>query len=139
MGSWITFNVGNSNLLREGRVEVLKAFFEAGGGVIDSSPMYGSSEEVIGYCLERLAARPPPFSATKVWSPFKWYGASQMQNSLDLWGVDRFDLIQVHNLLGREGYLETLKEMKAQGRVRYIGVTTSHGRRHGELQDVMTR
>ena len=100
MGSWITFNVGNSNLLREGRVEVLRAFFEAGGGVIDSSPMYGSSEEVIGTCLERLGARPPPFTATKVWSPFKWYGASQMQNSLDLWGVDRFDLIQVHNLLG---------------------------------------
>jgi diketogulonate reductase-like aldo/keto reductase len=101
--------------------------------------MYGSSEDVIGTCLERLAAWPPPFAATKVWSPFKWYGASQMENSRELWGVDRFDLIQVHNLLGWEGHLETLKDMKAQGRVRYIGVATSHGRRHGELEDVMAR
>ena len=139
MGSWITFNVANSTLLRQGRVKVLRGFFEAGGGVIDSSPMYGSSEEVIGYCLERIADRPPPFSATKVWSPFKWYGASQMENSRELWGVDRFDLLQVHNLLGWEGHLETLKEMKSEGRVRYIGVTTSHGRRHGELEDVMAR
>ena len=138
MGSWITFNVGHSELLREGRIEVLGAFFEAGGGVIDSSPMYGSSEEVIGYCLERLGKR-PPFSATKVWSPFKWYGPSQMENSQALWGVDRFDLMQVHNLLGWEGHLETLMEMKSDGRVRYIGVTTSHGRRHGELHKVMAR
>ena len=137
MGSWITFNVGHAKLLREGRIDVLRAFFEAGGGVIDSSPMYGSSEEVIGYCLERIAARPPPFSATKVWSPLKWYGASQMKNSQELWGVDRFDLIQVHNLLSWEGHLETLKDMKAEGRVRYIGVTTSHGRRHDELESVM--
>ena len=139
MGSWITFNVGASTALRAGRVEVLRAFFEAGGGVIDSSPMYGSSEDVIGYCLERLAHKPPPFSATKVWSPFAWYGVGQMKNSQALWGVDRFDLMQVHNLLGWEGHLETLEEMKSDGRVRYIGVTTSHGRRHGEIEKVMAR
>ena len=139
MGSWITFNVGASTALRAGRVEVLRGFFEAGGAVIDSSPMYGSSEDVIGYCLGRIAHKPPPFAATKVWSPFKWYGASQMKNSQNLWGVDRFDLMQVHNLLGWEGHLETLEEMKAEGSVRYIGVTTSHGRRHGEIETVMAR
>ena len=139
MGSWVTFNVGNSKTLRDRRLEVLRAFCGAGGAVIDSSPMYGSSEEVIGYCLERIAGRRSPFSATKVWTPFKWYGIKQMKNSQASWGVDRFDLMQVHNLLGWEGHMETLKDMKSQGRVRYIGVTTSHGRRHGELEGVMAR
>ncbi len=137
MGSWITFNVGNSNSLRTGRVQVLKTFFEAGGAIIDSSPMYGSSEEVIGTCLGRIAGRHPLFSATKVWTPIKWYGVKQMKKSQELWGVDRFDLMQVHNLLGWEGHLETLGEMKGEGRVSYIGVTTSHSRRHRELESVM--
>ena len=139
MGSWITFNVGTSKTLRAGRVEVLRAFFEAGGAVIDSSPMYGSSEDVIGYCLQRIAGSRPLFSATKVWTPFAWYGVKQMKNSRESWGVDLFDLMQVHNLLEWEGHLETLKDMKAEGRVRYIGVTTSHGRRHDKIEAVMAR
>ncbi|MEE8392873.1 MAG: aldo/keto reductase, partial [Rhodospirillales bacterium] len=138
MGSWLTFNVGSAKFLRDKRAEVLRAFFEAGGAVIDSSPMYGSSQEVIGYCLKRIFDTTSLFSATKVWTPFQWHGAGQMEKSAALWGVDAFDLIQVHNLLAWEKHLETLIKWKSQGRVRYIGVTTSHGRRHRELEKIMT-
>lgn len=137
MGTWITFNVGADQKLRDQRVEVLRAFFERGGTVVDSSPMYGSSEEVIGYCLERLGRDRPLFSATKVWTWLTMMGEGQMAESRELWGVDRFDLMQVHNLLSWEGHLETLRAEKAAGRVRYIGITTSHGRRHEEFEAIM--
>ncbi len=137
MGSWLTFSVGGDTSAREIRVQVLRAFFEAGGGMIDSSPMYGTSEEVIGYCLVRIADTRTLFSATKVWTPFQWHGRQQMTISEKLWSEDRFDLIQIHNLLSWDAHLETLLEAKASGRVRYIGVTTSHGRNHEELKRVM--
>ena len=86
MGSWITFNVGDNRRLREQRVKVLQAFFDMGGGVIDSSPMYGSSEAVIGYCLGRIADPQSLFSATKVWTLLQARGIRQMQNSRRLWG-----------------------------------------------------
>jgi diketogulonate reductase-like aldo/keto reductase len=137
MGSWITFNVGDDPSLRAARLEVLQAFFDQGGGVIDSSPMYGSSEEVIGFCLERISNKQALFAATKVWTFSRWLGVRQMKTSEQLWRVERFDLMQIHNLLDWEAHLATLLDWKAQGRVRYIGVTTSHGRRHRELQKVM--
>ena len=122
---------------RDVRVEVLRAFFEAGGGMVDSSPMYGSSEDVIGHGLARLGDKASLFSATKVWTPSAGRGPGQMEASRRLWGVERFDLLQVHNLVEWEGHLETLKAWKAEGRVRYIGVTTSHGRRHAALERLM--
>ncbi len=130
MGSWLTFDVGANEMLRAERLEVLRAFFEAGGAMIDSSPMYGSSEAVIGYCLARLADTQALFSATKVWTLFQARGVRQMEASRRLWGADRFDLMQIHNMLDWEAHLETLVDWKAQGRLRYIGITTSHGRRH---------
>jgi diketogulonate reductase-like aldo/keto reductase len=137
MGSWITFNVGGDKELRDQRVKVLQTFFDMGGSVIDSSPMYGSSEEVIGYCLERISNTQSLFSATKVWTLLKALGVGQMENSRQYWGVDRFDLMQIHNMMNWEGHLETLLDHKAQGRIRYIGMTTSHGRRHDDLEKVM--
>jgi aryl-alcohol dehydrogenase-like predicted oxidoreductase len=137
MGSWITFDVGDDAAARAQRVEVLRAFFDNGGALIDSSPMYLSSQEVIGHCLARLPGS-APFAATKVWTMTRALGVGQMEASQRLWGVDRFDLLQVHNLLDWETHLETLVAWKAQGRVRYIGVTTSHGRRHETLEHVMT-
>ena len=137
MGSWITFNVGQDKELRNQRLQVLQTFFDRGGGVIDSSPMYGSSEAVIGYCLARIENRDSLFSATKVWTPLKWFGPGQMAESRELWGIERFDLMQIHNLLNWEGHLETLLEDKEAGRIRYIGITTSHGRRHDEFEKVM--
>jgi len=138
MGSWITFNVGDNQQLRDHRVGVLQTFFDRGGGVIDSSPMYGSSEEVIGYCLARIDNTDSLFSATKVWTPLTWSGPDQMAHSRRLWGVERFDLMQIHNLVNWEGHLETLLGDKAAGRIRYIGITTSHGRRHDEFERLMT-
>jgi diketogulonate reductase-like aldo/keto reductase len=137
MGSWITFNVGDDESLREKRVQVLRTFFERGGAVIDSSPMYGTSEEVIGHCLARIGDAGPLFSATKVWTPLKWFGPGQMEDSRELWRVERFDLMQIHNMLSWEGHLETLLEDKEAGRIRYIGMTTSHGRRHDEFEKAM--
>jgi len=137
MGSWLTFDVHDDPALRQQRLQVLEAFFDGGGGVIDSSPMYGSSEEVIGYCLARLNNPEALFSATKVWTLFQSRGISQMEDSRQLWGVDRFDLMQIHNLLDWEAHLETLTEWRSQGRVRHIGITTSHGRRHGDMEEIM--
>ena len=98
LGTWITFNVGNDEKLRAARAQVMQTFFDRGGTLIDSSPMYGSSEGVVGYGLARTK-RPALFCATKVWTMFKPLGVSQMENSRKLWGVERFDLLQVHNLL----------------------------------------
>ena len=109
MGSWITFDVGRDRSARDRRIEVLRAFFEAGGAMIDSSPMYGSSEEVIGHALGRLEDKASLFSATKVWTPSARRGPEQMEASRRLWGVERFDLLQVHNLVEWEGHLETLE------------------------------
>ena len=138
MGSWLTFDVGDDPALRDARTEVLRAFFAAGGGLIDSSPMYGSSEAVIGHGLRRLGPTDGLFAATKVWTVLQSFGVSQMEASERLWAPERgFDLMQVHNLLDWEAHLETLADWKAQGRVRYVGVTTSHGRRHPDMARVL--
>src|SRR3546814_17032822 len=100
--------------------------------------MYGSSEEVIGYCLERTTAERPPFAATKVWTPFRWPGIRQMQRSEELWGTNRFALMQLHNMLDWEAHLETLLERKEAGRFRHIAATTSNVRRQGERQEGVT-
>jgi len=139
MGSWLTFDVHDDRVLRDKRLEVLQALFEDGGAVVDSSPMYGSSEEVIGYGLSRITNKHALFSATKVWTLFQSRGVRQMEASQRRWGVDRFDLIQIHNMLDWEVHLETLLDWKAQGRVRYIGITTSDGRRHNAMEKVMAR
>jgi aryl-alcohol dehydrogenase-like predicted oxidoreductase len=137
MGSWITFDVVPVGRYLDTRVEVLRRFFDAGGALVDSSPMYGRSEEVIGQCLRRVQNRRGLFSATKVWTPLGWHGRRQIAASEELWGVEPFDLLQVHNLLSWEAHFETLRELKAAGGVRYLGVTTSHGRRHQELERVI--
>ncbi len=137
MGSWLTFDVGDDKRLRAERLAVLQAFFDRGGAVIDSSPMYGSSEAVIGYCLERIVNKQALFSATKVWTLFQSRGVRQMEVSERLWGGERFDLMQIHNMLDWEAHLETLRDWKTRGRVRYIGITTSHGRRHDAFEKVM--
>lgn len=137
MGTWITFNVGESTELREHRREILRLFFDRGGGMIDSSPMYGSSQDVVGWCLERLANTDGLISATKVWTRSTDGGREQMERARELWGVDTFDVMQVHNLMNWEGHLETLLQAKEEGRIRYIGITTSHGSRHREMERIM--
>jgi diketogulonate reductase-like aldo/keto reductase len=137
LGTWITFNVGEDRALRDARAKVLAEFFARGGGMVDSSPMYGSSEAVIGHGLARAPDKRGLFSATKVWTMWEGTGKRQIADSRRLWGLRKFDLIQVHNLLRWETHLETLRAEKAAGRIRYLGVTTSHGRRHDDLEEIM--
>ncbi|AEG93478.1 aldo/keto reductase [Ramlibacter tataouinensis] len=135
LGTWITFNVGNDRAAREQCAEVMRVFFAAGGRLIDSSPMYGSSQGVVGDALQRLGAQQRVFSADKVWTSSG--GAAQIEQSRRLWGVPRFDLLQVHNLLAWQEQLPLLFEMKKAGRLRYVGITTSEGRRHRDFEQIM--
>jgi diketogulonate reductase-like aldo/keto reductase len=137
LGSWITFNVGQDAAGLAASVEVIRAFLAGGGRVIDSSPMYGSAQATIGHALALLGRPPAVWSADKVWDGDPARGAAQMDISRQRWGVDRFDLMQVHNLLGWQAHLPRLFEMKAAGRLRYVGITTSEGRRHAEFEQIM--
>ena len=139
LGSWITFNVGNDRVARDSCAEVMRSFLAGGGRIIDSSPMYGSSQEVIGYGLNKLGAAGPStvFAADKVWTSSGARGRSQVEMSRQHWNVPRFDLLQVHNLLAWQEHLPMLLAMKAAGRLRYVGITTSEGRRHREFEQIM--
>ncbi len=135
LGSWITFNVGNDRAARAQCTDVMREFFNAGGRLIDSSPMYGSSQAVIGEGLQQLAAQPKVFSAEKVWTSSP--GAVQIEATRQFWRVPAFDLLQVHNLLAWQEQLPLLQRMKAEGKLRYVGITTSEGRRHRDVEQIM--
>ena len=135
LGSWITFNVGKDPQERAACTEVVRAFFANGGRLIDSSPMYGSAQSVIGEALARLGNPKTLFAADKVWTGSR--GLEQIEASRALWRIPRFDLLQVHNLLAWEDHLPLLLRMKAEKRLRYVGITTSEGRRHGEIARIM--
>ncbi|PND27456.1 aldo/keto reductase [Sinorhizobium sp. M4_45] len=137
LGTWITFNVGDDPVLMDECAAVIAAFFEGGGRMIDSSPMYGSSQPTIGYGLRKLGHPKRLFSAEKVWISDPGEGAAQIEVSKEYWGVEKFDLMQVHNLVSWEEHLPALFDMKAAGRLRYVGITTSEGRRHREIEQVM--
>jgi diketogulonate reductase-like aldo/keto reductase len=139
MGTWITFDAGEDPGARAALLPVLQAFFDQGGALIDSSPMYGSAEAVLGDLLPRTPRSGPPFAATKVWIVGRWLGEQQMERSLALWGLPRMDLMQIHNMVDWETHLPTLRRWKAERRIRYIGITTSHGRRHEALERAMAR
>jgi len=139
LGTWITFNVGDDPVARDSCAEVMRAFFADGGRMIDSSPMYGSSQPVIGHGLRRLGHPAQLFSAEKVWIGSGARGRAQLDASRRHWGVARFDLVQIHNLLAWEEHLPILFEMKAAGAIRYVGITTSEGRRHRDFEEVMRR
>jgi len=116
---------------------VMHAFLDGQGRIIDSSPMYGEAESRVGDVLRAMQPRPQIFAATKVWTTGRENGIVQMEASAQRMGVERFDLIAVHNLQDWQTQLATLKAWKEQGRVRYIGVTTSHGQDHEALEQVM--
>lgn len=123
LGTWQTFDVGSSAAERAPLEEVLAAFVELGGKVIDSSPMYGASEEVVGDISAGLGVRSKLFVATKVWTSGKANGIGQMNDSMRKLRVKQLDLMQVHNLLDVATHLETLSDWKRERRVRYVGVT----------------
>jgi diketogulonate reductase-like aldo/keto reductase len=137
LGTWLTFDVGEADSpARRARGDILRAFLAAGGRVVDTSPMYASSEAVVGAELARVPV-PGIFSATKVWTVGALPGRRQMEHSRALWRLPKLDLMQVHNLVDWQVHWPALRAMKAEGRVRYIGFTTSHGRRHGELESLI--
>src|SRR5688500_9700870 len=137
LGTWITFNVGDDTAARDACAEVMRAFFDAGGRLIDSSPMYGSSQEVIGHGLAKLGMPASLFSVDKVWISSGSGGRRQIDETRRRWRIPRLDLVQVHNLLSWEEHLETLFAMKAAQQIRYVGITTSEGRRHREIEQIM--
>jgi diketogulonate reductase-like aldo/keto reductase len=136
-GTWQTFDVGSTPAERAPRAEVLKVLFELGGSAIDSSPMYGRSEGVVGDLLAEAGSRSKAFLATKVWTQGREQGIAQMQQSLKLLRTDKIDLMQVHNLVDWKSHLPTLKAWKADGRIRLIGITHYTESAHGELEAVM--
>ena len=136
LGSWITFNVGRDPEARAECAAVMRQFFGGGGRMVDSSPMYGSAQDVIGAAVQALEpAR--LFAADKVWIGDGARGPAQIETSRRLWRVPRFDLLQVHNLLAWQDHLPQLLAMKREGRLRYVGITTSEGRRHAEVEKIM--
>ena len=138
LGSWITFGIEPDDEEEMAQRErIMREFLARGGGMLDSSPMYGNAQDVIGRCIKRLGHHDGLFSATKVWVQGERQGLLQMRRSQDFWGLPVLDLMQVHNLLDWETHLPTLHAMKAEGQIRYVGVTTSHGRRHSELASIM--
>jgi diketogulonate reductase-like aldo/keto reductase len=140
LGTWLTFHVdiGDAPAMAR-RKAVLERFFAGGGRVVDSSPMYASAEQVLGVLLGEMVPAPPVFVAGKVWTPVAAAGAAQAERSLALWQRPRFDLLQIHNLLAWRDHLPTLRALKAQGRARLLGVTTSHGNKHDELRTLLER
>jgi len=139
LGSSITFNVGDDPVARDTCADVIKYFFEAGGKLIDSSPMYGTSQSVIGYALNKLNKTDEVFAADKVWISDPDEGPAQMEASRKYWNIKNFSLMQVHNLVSWEEHLKTLFRMKEAGQIRYVGITTSHGRRHEDFEQIMRK
>src|SRR5437763_11710950 len=121
LGTWQTFDVDPAQSVP--LAEVLRAFVKLGGRVIDSSPMYGRAEQVIGNLLTKLKLRDSLFLATKVWTRGKQAGIDSMERSFARLQTETIDLMQVHNLVDVETQLQTMREWKAQGRFRYLGVT----------------
>ena len=117
-GTWRTFDVGAKPADRAPLAEVLRMLFDAGGSVIDSSPMYGSAEGVVGDLLAAAGTRSKAFIATKVWTSGRDNGIAQMTQSMRLLKTDRIDLMQIHNLLDWRAHLPTLRAWKAEGRIR---------------------
>jgi diketogulonate reductase-like aldo/keto reductase len=137
LGTSRTFDVGDDPAARAALLPALREFFSRGGTLIDSSPMYGSAEAVTGYLLARLAQPTRPFIATKVWTTGGAAGREQMKSSAGQLGVEKVDLMQVHNLQDWRTHLATLREWKTAGKVRYVGITTSRADQYEEFGKVM--
>lgn len=139
LGTWQTFDVGRRPEERAPLENVLAGFVEAGGRLVDSSPMYGRAEEVAGDLAARLDLRQRLFVATKVWTTGRQEGIAQMEASMQKLRSPRIDLMQVHNLVDVRTHLETLRAWKGDGRVRYIGITHYTAGSHDAVADLLAR
>lgn len=134
LGTWRAFDVGAGAPERAELKEVLGALIAGSGSVVDSSPMYGAAERVVGDLTSELGIRDRLFFATKVWTSGRASGIRQMEDSLRLMRAQTMDLMQVHNLLDLDTHLKTLREWKAAGKIRYLGITHYHEGAHAELE-----
>jgi aryl-alcohol dehydrogenase-like predicted oxidoreductase len=137
VGTWQTFDVGAKAPERAELSEVLRLLAQSGGSVVDSSPMYGKSEGVVGALASGLGLRDKLFYATKVWTSGREDGIRQMETSFRLMQTQRMDLMQVHNLLDLSVHAKTLREWKTAGRIRYTGITHYHDGAHAELESIV--
>ena len=137
LGTWQAFDVDLTADNRRQLEEVLSLFVKFGGRVIDSSPMYGRAEAVMGDLTATLGIRDKLFLATKVWTHGKESGIKSMERSMALLRTKRIDLMQVHNLVDVHTHLATLREWKEQGRIRYVGITHHEAGAFGEMEELM--
>lgn len=137
MGTYRTFDVGSTPGEREPLKEVMRGFVDMGGRLIDSSPMYGDAETVVGDIAAELGMQGTLFLATKVWTHGREQGIRQMEQSMQRMRTQRMDLMQVHNLVDWRTHLATLREWKARGRVRYIGITHYTTSAYDDLERLM--
>lgn len=137
LGTWRTFDVGTSAAEREPLKEVLGRLVALGGRVVDSSPMYGTAESVVGDLAGELGLTDKLFLATKVWTSGREAGIAQMEQSLRRLRAGRLDLMQIHNLLDWRTHLRTLRTWKETGRIRYLGVTHYTSSAYDELERVL--
>ena len=139
LGTWQVFDVAGDERAMTRSRETLRVFVEGGGRVVDSSPMYGSAESVTGRLAAELGVRETLFVATKVWTTGRQAGIRQMEASMRKLGVERLDLMQVHNLTDVHTHLATLRDWKRAGRIRYLGITHYHAGAHAELATLIAR
>jgi diketogulonate reductase-like aldo/keto reductase len=139
LGTWQVFDVGDSPDVRQPLKEVLSRFVQLGGKIIDSSPMYGHAESVIGELTNELHLRDSLFLATKVWTTGKQAGIDSMERSLVRLQTKRIDLMQVHNLVDAGTHLATLRDWKEKGRIRYLGITHYNSSAYAEVERMLRR
>ncbi len=137
LGTWQTFDVGKSEQARNPLKEVLRILVQHGGSVIDSSPMYGRSEKVVGELTSELKLKDQIFEATKVWTSGKQEGIQQINDSIRLMKAKPMDLFQVHNLMDWKTQLATLTRLKDEGKIRYIGITHYNASGYDEMEHIM--
>ena len=139
LGTWQTFDVGGTDAARKPLEDVLRTFVELGGRLVDSSPMYGRSEQVVGDIAAKLGLHPKLFMATKVWTRGKRDGIEQMEESMRRLRVKTIDLMQVHNLVDADTHLATLDAWKREGRIRFLGITHYTASAHGDVARIIER
>ena len=137
LGTSITHNVSLDDDQMQHLLEVLRVLLEGGAKLIDTAPSYGNADRVIGELVQRHQAREQVFLATKVSSTGRERGLAQIEASFKALQTDTIDLIQVHNLQDTSTQLGLLRELKEQGRIRYIGVTHYVESAHDRLLDVL--
>ena len=137
LGTWQTFDAAENESERAPLRLVLKTLVENGGTVVDSSPMYGNSERVVGDLSGELDINNKLFVATKVWTTGKEAGVRQMNNSFALLKRKKIDLMQIHNLVDWEVHYKTLRQWKEEGKIRYIGITHYTESAYGSIEQIL--